>query len=205
MKSPWFLMVILLTVPLAAQTAGDVQTPPAIPTEQSLGIDGGTVAAEAGADAPAEATAPTGDVGVWEYLKMFALLILVIGMILAVVWFLRRISGQGPLVESPIKVLHTHALSGSRSLLLIEVGNEVLLVGSADNAVNLIKQITDQETVDALRLKASEKKVVPLQGSFASIIGTMMGQRERIRPKIDEPVENSTEFIKKQRERLKNL
>jgi flagellar protein FliO/FliZ len=154
---------------------------------------------------PATTDAPTGDVTVWDYLKMVVLLALVIGMILAVVWFLRKISGQGPLVESPIKVLHNHALQGNKALLLVEVGNEILLIGTADGGVNLIKEITDAETVDALRLAASEKKSVPLKGTFAGIIGTMLGQREKIRPKIEEPVENSTDFIKKQRERLKNL
>jgi flagellar protein FliO/FliZ len=108
-------------------------------------------------------------------------------------------------VESPVKVLHNHALAGNKALLLVEVGNEILLLGTADGGVNFIKQITDSETVDALRLAASERKMLPLRGSFAGIIGTMLGQREKIRPKIDEPVENSTDFIKKQRERLKNL
>jgi flagellar biosynthetic protein FliO len=183
----------------------------AAPQESTLSINGGDTApavkAPAGGAAtnPNNAATPTGDITIWDYLRMFFLLILVIGMILAVVWFLRRISGQGPLVESPIKVLHNHALAGNKALLLVEVGNEILLLGTADGGVNLIKQVTDTETVDALRLAASEKKSVPLQGTFAGIIGTMLGQREKIRPKIDEPVENSTEFIKKQRERLKNL
>ncbi len=207
MKIPLSILLLVLGGGLSAQTVADVEPTSTVPTENSLTIDGGD-APVAATDAPGTnqpPAGPTGDVGVWEYLKMFALLLLVIGMILGVVWFLRRLSGQGPLVESPIKVLHTHALSGNRALLLIEVGNEVLLVGSADNAVSLVKQINDQETIDALRLASSTKKVVPLKGSFAAIIGTMMGQREKIRPKIDEPVEKSTDFIKKQRERLKNL
>jgi|GEM_PF-1397533 flagellar biosynthetic protein FliO len=187
--------------------------PVAVPQESSLSITGGDTANVGNAPAAPGAvptaaqngTVPTGDITIWDYLRMFFLLILVIGMILAVVWFLRRISGQGPLVESPVKVLHNHALAGNKALLLVEVGNEILLLGTADGGVNFIKQITDSETVDALRLAASERKMLPLRGSFAGIIGTMLGQREKIRPKIDEPVENSTDFIKKQRERLKNL
>ncbi|MEI8094044.1 MAG: flagellar biosynthetic protein FliO [Spirochaetales bacterium] len=213
-----FAVLLLASATLVAQTPKPAATPaPATaatvvaPDEKALGITGGDTtaadpAANTGTPAAAANTAqPSGDVTIWDYVKMVFLLVLVIGMILGVVWFLRKISGQGSLVESPIKVLHNHTLAGNRALLLIEVGNEILLVGSAEGSVNLVKQITDAETVDALRLAASEKKAVPLQGSFAAIIGTMLGQREKIRPKIDEPVENSTDFIKKQRERLKNL
>lgn len=144
------------------------------------------------------------DLNGWDFLRMFLILALVIGMIVGLVFLLRRFSGQSDLaVNTVIKVLHTQPLGANRALHVIEIGKETLLVGSGDASVSLIKEIKDQETIDAIHLAASQEKSHSLH--FGSILRQKLGKRERIFPKVEEPVENSKDFLKKQRERLKKL
>ena len=152
-----------------------------------------------------QATAPSGDITVWDFVKMFVILTLVIGMILGFLWFMRRLSGQGPGTDAPIKVLHTHALGGSRSLLVVEVGNEVLLIGAGDGGINLVKDLTGTEAGDTFRLVASQGLGNGPRKGFSDLLGNLMGVKAKIRPDVGQPAENSSDFLKKQRERLKKL
>ncbi len=56
-----------------------------------------------------------------------------------------------------IRVLGSRGLSGSKALHLVEVGSSVFLVGASDGGVELISEITDKESLDALKLKAAQQ------------------------------------------------
>jgi flagellar biosynthetic protein FliO len=148
---------------------------------------------------------PPADITVWDFLKMFLILALVIGMIVGFLWFLRRLSGQGPTSDAPIRVLHTHTLGGNRNLQVVDVGGQVLLLGTGDGGVRLVKDLTGTEAADAFQLEASKGPGRGGKQSFGDLVGTLMGVKPKIRPDIGEPGENSSDFLKKQRERLKNL
>ena len=185
----------------AAKTPVAAQTPVLAPlpneADQKLGPDTGSTAA-------APAPAPSTDITIWTYVQMVLILALVIGMIVGFLWFLRRLSGQGKGGDAPIRVLHTQGLGGSRTLQVVEVADEVLLLGVADGGIQLLKDLTGTETGDAFRLRASRTPASGGKG-FSDLLGGLMGLRPKIRPDVAEPVENSTDFLKKQRERLKKL
>lgn len=151
------------------------------------------------------ASAPPADITVWDFVKMFLILGLVIGMIVGFLWFLRKLSGQGPGSEAPIRVLHTHTLGGNKTLQVVEVAGEVLLLGTGDGGVRLVKDLTGTEAADAFQLAASRGQGQGGKQSFGDLVGTLMGVKPKIRPDIAEPAENSSDFLKKQRERLKKL
>ena len=181
----------------AAPTAPAIQTP--LPDEKTL-----TITDAAGA-LPTTAQAPSGDITLWDFLKMFVILALVIGMILGFLWFMRKLSGQGTNSDAPIKVLHTQSLGGSRNLQVVEVGDEILLMGVSDSGITLVKDLTGTEVGDAFRLTSSQGKAVGAKTGFSELLASLMGVKPRIRPDVGQPVENSSDFLKKQRERLKNL
>jgi flagellar biosynthetic protein FliO len=169
-----------------------------LPDEKTLTI------ADSPGSSPTSASGPSTDIGPWEFVKMFVILALVIGMILAFVWFMRRLSGRAPGNDAPIKVLHTHSLGGNRTLQVVEVGTDVLLIGTGDGGVHLVKDLTGTEAADSFRLAASQRKTSGAQG-FSDLLGGLLGVKPKIRPDVGQPVENSSDFLKKQRERLKKL
>jgi flagellar protein FliO/FliZ len=88
---------------------------------------------------------------------------------------------------------------------LVEVGRQIFLIGAGDNSVNLVSEITDKESIDEIRLRMSEQTVGEKR-RFKDVLSGIFGQngmqQEKIYPmKMDE----STQYIKQQRERLKNL
>ena len=185
----------------AKTTQTPAQTPALAPlpneADQKLGPDAGA------ANAPA--TAPTGDLSVWDFVKMFLILALVLGMIWGFLWFMRKLSGQGTSTDSLIKTLHTHVLSGNRTLQVVEIANEVLLLGTGDSGVTLVKDLTGTEAADAFLLAASQGKAGGKKTGFSDLLGGLMGFKPKIRPDVSQPVDNSSDFLKKQRERLKKL
>ena len=205
---PLFLMAVLVlgsvgiaaaqgrTAPAPAPAATPVPAP--LPDEKTLTIS------DAPGSAPTTEQHPA-DIGVWDFVKMFVILALVIGMILGFLWFVRRLQGQGRNVDAPIKVLHTQTLGGNRNLQVVEVGEEILLMGVSEGGVTLVKDLTGTEAGDAFRLAASRGKAAGSKTGFSDLLGGLTGIKPRIRPDVGQPAENSSEFLKKQRERLKNL
>jgi flagellar protein FliO/FliZ len=106
-------------------------------------------------DAPAAADQPGVTVspfGIWDLLRMLLVLAAVIGVVYGIFYLLKR-GGKGKLAQNgSIRVLGSHGLPGNRNLYLVEVGSQVFLVGAAGDSVNLISEITDKETVDAMIL-----------------------------------------------------
>lgn len=179
-----------------ATTPAPAAQPAPLPAENTLKITDTTAN---GTPAPAPAT----DITVWDFVKMFVILALVLGMILGFVWFMRRLSGQGAPSDAPMRVLHSQTLGGSRSLQVVEVGDQVLLVGVGDAGVTLVKELTGTEAADAFQLQATRAKAVGKP--FADLVAGLLGQKPKIRPDVGEPVGQASDFLKKQRERLKNL
>lgn len=191
-------------MPAAAQQAAPVPVPAQTPVDEKTLKFSDTPGAN-GAQ-PGTAPAPgAADLSFWDFARMIVILVVVIGLIYGFVYFLRKLSGQPNLGNSPIKVLSTTVLQGSRALYLVEVGNEILLVGSGDGSVNLIKAITDQETIDNLRLAASQAPTQLAKGQFLNFLKKFLGKPEPKDQGTDDPVGKSADFLKQQRDRLNKL
>ncbi len=198
------LVLALAAAPLAAQanriTTGaapgqDAGSPPPAPTDESKIPLGSTTAAGA---APAPAATP--GVSTWDFVRMLLILACVIGVIYVLFWLLRKGTGRGRVPESDlIRVLGSRGLSGNRALHLVEVGSNIYLVGSSDGGVELVAEITEKESLDAVRLKAAEQ--IPAgRRTFQQTLS------EIFRPaRSPFTVGDGIGFLKGQRERLKKL
>lgn len=132
--------------------------------------------------------------GITDLLRMVLVLAAVVGVIYLIFYLLKR-STRGKLVESDVfRLVGAKQLPGGRLLYLVEVGNQVFLLGSGDKDVHLVSEITDQESVDMIRLRAeatpAERK------SFAELLGGMFKSNGDGSP---------LGFLQRQRGRLKNL
>lgn len=144
--------------------------------------------------------------GVWDLVRMVIILALVVAAIYGVFYLIRRGSGQKKIAETElIKLLGSQGLPGNRWLHLVNVQKQVFLIGSSDSAVNLIAEITDQESIDELRFQAQTESTTGRR-SFADLIGGFFGgQGGAAGGDKPGPSGNSLDFIRRQRDRLKKL
>jgi flagellar protein FliO/FliZ len=105
-----------------------------------------------------------------SFLQMIAALALVIGLIL-VTWhfsskLLRGLPVGQHLAAKHIRLVETRYLGPKKSLLLIEVGGEYLLLSCSDNSLSLIKQIDMLEEIEVIEEKTE-------QGGFAAVLARL--------------------------------
>lgn len=98
--------------------------------------------------------APSGSFSmVGSFLQMVASLVLVVGIIFVVQHLIGRFLKGGIVRKSVpryIRVVETRFLAPKKSLILVEVGGEYLLLGTTDSGVNLIKQIDMLESIEVV-------------------------------------------------------
>lgn len=86
-------------------------------------------------------------------LSMISGLLVVMGLIGAVVWAIRRFMGKnfpGMKGGSAIRLLASKPLGPRQAVLLIEVGGEVYLLGQTESEINLISKIESEGAIDRL-------------------------------------------------------
>jgi flagellar protein FliO/FliZ len=141
---------------------------------------------------------------VWDFLRMLLVLGGVIAAIYGIFFLLKRAGNPKSTPNDLILVLSTQNLQGNRSLHLVQVGNEVYLVGSAEGGVRLVSKIEDGESLDRIRLYSSELAA----GRGTSFQQALRGLFKKTENSLDangDSVQGSALFLQKQRERLKNM
>jgi flagellar biosynthetic protein FliO len=206
------LVAVLAAVPAAGQAAGGAaatdETKLLIPDAAAGSAAAGTgTAAGGGAAAAAPTAVRVPGVGTWDFVRMFLVLALVVGLIYGVFWLLKR----GGRLKTPenemIRVLGSRSLAGNRALHLVEVGRSVYLVGSAESGVNLVAEVKDQETLDTLRVQAAEEGG-KARRTFAAALARVF--RPSKTPGTAGPgkapgLDEGADFLRRQRDRLKRL
>ena len=138
-------------------------------------------------------------VSTWDFIKM----VLVLGGVVAVIYllfFLLKKGAKKRFADNEfIEIIGSKGLSGGKALHLVKVGESIFLIGSADNSINLVSQITEKESLDSLKLDMSQK-TQRVRKSFQNTLSDIFRKRTDANPLID-----SARFLKKQRERLHKL
>lgn len=104
------------------------------------------------ADVPDKPALPEVSIGK-TLVSMVSGLLLVLAIIGAVVWAMRRfLGGKFPQLSGTgaIRVLATRPVAQRQALMLVEVGGEVYLIGQSDSELRLISKIESQAAVDRL-------------------------------------------------------
>ncbi len=103
-------------------------------------------------------------------LQMIAALALVVGLILITWHFSSKLMKGLPvgqqLFSKHIRVVETRYLGPKKSLVLVEVGGEYLLLSSSDAGLSFIKQIDMLEEIEVVEEK-------PEQSSFATLLARL--------------------------------
>lgn len=150
-------------------------------------------------ESPEDITVPL--ISTWDFLRMVLILGGVVGLVYIFFFLLKRGLGRKKFENDLIHILGSTSLSGNKALHLIEVGNSIFLVGSAESGVALIAEIEDQESKDHIKLEDSRSQS-PEQRSFSRIL------RDFFKPAKGNQLKGlgeTVDFMKGQQERLKRL
>ena len=122
----------------------------------------------------------------------------VIGVIYLLFIVLKRGARKKMPENEMIRNVDHRGLSGNRKLQLVMVGSSIYLVGSSENGVNLISEITDKETIDTIKLELAQ---VPERNrtAFSDFLSNVF------KPPSKVSIGDSLNFMKKQKDRIKNL
>lgn len=171
-------------------------------------------------DAPADTatgtvTAASSDSTVWILLRIVLVLAIVCAGIYGVVYFLKKTTRINAGNDPYLKNVASLSFSPNKSVRVITVGSQAFVLGVTDQAISLISEITDRELIDAMNLEADRNASLP-PVNFAAVLKSFLpvkpaDQAESassvpVSPPSGESVSAlaTTDFLKKQRERLRN-
>ena len=131
-------------------------------------------------------------------------MLLVLGGVIVVIYlfffFLKKGMGRKLPDSDLIRVLGSSPLQGNNLLYLVQIGVNFYLIGVGANSPNLIAKIEDKETLDQLKLRASEKGSEENQ-NFSHILSRIFNTGKTDKNRARNPID----FMKSQQDRLKKL
>lgn len=118
---------------------------------------------------------------IWNIVKYIFVLLLALGLAyfgvhtVTKLMVMRGLSPQGS--AGAIKMLDTIYLAQNKALHLVEIGDEILLVSSSQNNINLIKEIKHHEQLDEI-LEQKRERAQNIQQPFSNVLDNIT-QRAR--------------------------
>jgi flagellar protein FliO/FliZ len=109
-------------------------------------------------------------------------LVVVVALIYGIYWLLKRYAGSkgGGRSDGRMQVIATTALAPNRALHLVSVGDELVLVGSAEHAVTPIRIYSDDEAGEIrARLEGGPAPLRPASGFGGGFSGFVTELRAR--------------------------
>jgi len=137
---------------------------------------------------------------IWSVIRMILVLALAAAAIYGAVFLIKRSTKQTVQSDPFLKVLASSHLGSNRYVHIVHAGNKAWLIGSSDGGVNLISEVDDKETVDAMLLDDSRRMADAPSGNIMNFLSLLK--------KFGAPVNAKTpgaDEIRKRRERLKGL
>ncbi|MBN1799286.1 MAG: flagellar biosynthetic protein FliO [Spirochaetales bacterium] len=125
---------------------------------------------------------------------------IVVVIIVVIFYAIKRGINKKIIENELIKIMGSKIITGNKVLHLIEVGNAVYLIGSSNEGLSLISEVSDKETKDIIKLKASQRTENPVKG-FGDLIVGFLNRKSQKKQVMD----HSINFMKEQRSRLRKL
>jgi flagellar protein FliO/FliZ len=196
------VFLILMFVAAAPAFSQDSGSEAAVNAESTT-IDEANLSITSTDSAEADVAERLGVFTAWDFIRMILVLGGVIGVIYLVFILLKR-SGSPKIRENRlIRVLSSKAISSGKAVHLLEVGNQVFLVGAAESSLSLLSEIVDKETLDGIRLQAASS-IETEKRSFGDIMSQMFGKERSLEGDPAKPA-NPVGFLQQQRRRLKQI
>ena len=97
----------------------------------------------------------TGIVGISDIARLLLVLLVIIGVIYGTFLLLKRVSKTQYKTSELLQLVSSLPLGGSRAIHLVKIAEQFFIVGSAEQGVHLISEITEKEVIDTIRTHGS--------------------------------------------------
>jgi flagellar biosynthetic protein FliO len=111
-------------------------------------------------------------------LQTLLALIVVLGVLGALAWFLKRYGPKAGGGGANLRVVGSLNLGGRERLLVVEVGSQWIVVGASPGRVNALATMPKQEGADAMNANASLSPHVPPANSFGDWLKQTIDKRK---------------------------
>lgn len=148
---------------------------PASPAAPETTVGGG--AANRPAPAPAPVTMPSGS-ATGSLLQTLFALIVVLGVLGALAWFLKRYGPKAMGGSANLRVVGSLNLGGRERLLVVEIGNQWIVVGASPGRVNALATMPKQESADMASGSATLAPHTQPANSFADWLKQTIDKRK---------------------------
>ncbi|HBI36568.1 MAG: hypothetical protein A2015_14205 [Spirochaetes bacterium GWF1_31_7] len=148
----------------------------------------------------------TNQVGFYPYVRMIITLILVVGVIYLIYYFLRKKLNDTNNSVTESAVVLSQPIGVGKSVQVIHIAGKYLLIGVTNEAINMLSEITDEKEIERLEILYNDKKVKTGQ-SFKDIFQSLFSRvgGNALEEKKFDYEEDTIDFIKRQKERINNI
>ena len=137
----------------------------------------------------------------WLFVRMILVLLVVIGCIYAVFYFVKKTTNPTNETDAFLKKVASITLSPGKSVQVVTLQNHCYILGVSDSSVQLISELDDKDLIDAMNLEADKESSGSVK-DFASLLASAMGLKKKT---FEESVSSSVENMQTQSNRLKNM
>ena len=137
----------------------------------------------------------------WLFIRMILVLLVVIGCIYAVFYFVKKTTNPTNETDAFLKKVASITLSPGKSVQVVTLQNHCYILGVSDSSVQLISELDDKDLIDAMNLEADKESSGSVK-DFASLLASAMGLKKKT---FEESVSSSVENMQTQSNRLKNI
>jgi flagellar protein FliO/FliZ len=137
----------------------------------------------------------------WLFVRMILVLLVVIGCIYAVFYFVKKTTNPTNETDAFLKKVASITLSQGKSVQVVTLQNHCYILGVSDSSVQLISELDDKDLIDAMNLEADKESSGSVK-DFASLLASAMGLKKKT---FEESVSSSVENMQTQSNRLKNI
>jgi flagellar protein FliO/FliZ len=110
-------------------------------------------------------------------LQTILALVLVLGLLLGLAWFMKRFGPRSMGASANVKLVGALNIGGRERIMVVEVGNQWIVVGASPGRVNALATMPRQEGAQAHEGQATLAPHVPSAGSFGDWLKNTIDKR----------------------------
>jgi flagellar protein FliO/FliZ len=148
----------------------------------------------------------------WMIFKTIIILGALVGGFYYFFRFVSKRAGVNVLGREAIQILSVVPIGPNKHLQVVDVAGRVLILGVSDGGINLITEIREKEDIDRIRMLSSKSAPLKTEGFHEYLSRNVDRIFKRVRPHVKGELREGPrgdsdrlDYLKRQRERLKNL
>lgn len=108
--------------------------------------------------------------GIGVFIRMIVVLIIVVALIYAVFWFIKRKTNVKQSDDKFLRKVSHIDISAGKSIIVVTLIDKAYLLGVSDSGINLISEIDDKELIQAMNLQADKEQNTKKAINFAEVL-----------------------------------